>query len=114
VLGFQFFQAFTAVFAPFALLLALYHKSPVSIALLATVPLALSFLSVILDVQLLSQFGRAFRQPVRLRDYLALVFGSYPYQLVLSLAGAWAILRHMVGRDNWVKTTHHGVHLAHP
>lgn len=114
VLGFQFFQAFSAVFAPFALLLALYHKSPVPIALLATVPLALSVLSLILDVQLLSQFGQTFRQPVRMRDYLALIFGSYPYQLVLSVAGTWALLRYMLGRNNWVKTTHHGVHLAHP
>ena len=37
VLGFQFFQAFAIVFAPFALALAVGHKSPVSVALLATV-----------------------------------------------------------------------------
>lgn len=112
VLGFQFFQAFSAVFAPFGLLLAFRHKSPVAIALLATVPLALSLLSLILDVQLLGQFGRTFGQKVRIRDYLALIFGSYPYQIVLSLAGIWALARYMVGRNNWVKTTHHGVHLA--
>jgi len=112
VLGFQFFQAFSAVFAPFALVLALRHESPVWIALLATVPLALSGLSVILDVQLLGQFGRTFGQRVRLRDYAALIVGSYPYQIVLSFAGTWALLRYLLGRNNWVKTAHHGVHLA--
>ena len=112
VLGFQFFQAFSAVFAPFALVLALRHESPVWIALLATVPLALSGLSLILDVQLLGQFGRTFGQRVRWRDYAALIVGSYPYQIVLSFAGTWALLRHLLGRNNWVKTAHHGVHLA--
>jgi cellulose synthase/poly-beta-1,6-N-acetylglucosamine synthase-like glycosyltransferase len=112
VLGFQFFQAFTAVFAPVALALALYHKSPVTVALLATVPLALGVLSVTLDVVMLSQFGRAFGQKVRFRDYLGLVAGSYPYQIILSIAALWALLRYALGRDNWVKTHHGGAHLA--
>lgn len=114
VLGFQFFQAASAVFAPFALALALYHKSPVVIALLATIPLALSVLSLVLDAQLLHQFGRTFGSRTRIRDFLSLILGSYPYQLVLSLAAVWALLRHVAGRTNWVKTTHHGVHLAQP
>jgi len=114
VLGFQFFQASTAVFAPFALFLAINHKAPVSIALLATIPLSLSLLNLILDVQMLGQFGRTFGQRVRFRDYVGLIIGSYPYQLMLSVAGAWALIRHLMGRNNWVKTTHHGVHLARP
>lgn len=112
VLGFQFFQAFTAVFAPLALVLALVHKAPVAIALLATVPLALGVLSVMLDVVMLAKFGRAFAQKVRLRDYAGLVAGSYPYQMVLSVAALWASVRFALGRDDWVKTHHSGAHLA--
>lgn len=111
VLGFQFFQAFTGVFAPIALILALTHKSPVWIALLATLPLALSVLSVVLDVMLLRQFGRTFGQRARLRDYLGLVLGAYPYQLVLSIAAAWAVTRYALGRNTWFKTHHAGSHL---
>ncbi|NUT06092.1 MAG: glycosyltransferase family 2 protein [Hamadaea sp.] len=114
VLGFQFFQAFTGVFAPFALVLALTHKSPIAIALLATLPLALSVLSVVLDVLLLRQFGQVFQERTRLRDYAGLVLGAYPYQLVLSLAAAWAVARYALGRNSWVKTHHAGSHLTSP
>lgn len=110
VLGFQFFQAFVAVLAPFALLLALLHKAPVAITLLATLPLAITVLNALLDIQLLAQFGRTFGERVRLRDYVGLVLGAYPYQMALSYAALWAIIRHVKGRTNWVKTTHQGSH----
>ncbi|MFR9776355.1 glycosyltransferase [Micromonospora sp. MS34] len=112
VLGFQFFQAFSVVFAPVALALALAHKSPVVVALLASVPLGISLLTIALDVLMLHQFGRTFGQKVRLRDHLGVVLGGYPYQAVLSVAGVWALLRHVLGRTNWVKTAHSGAHLA--
>jgi glycosyltransferase XagB len=112
VLGFQFFQAFAIVFAPFALLLALSHKSPVLVAMLACLPLGISLLTVALDILMLHQFGRTFGQKVRLRDYLGVALGAYPYQAVLSVAGLWAVLRHLLGRTNWVKTTHAGAHLT--
>jgi glycosyltransferase XagB len=112
VLGFQFFQAATGLLAPVALALALFHKAPVLLTLLATVPLALSGLTVLLDVVLLAQFGQTFGERVRLRDYAGLVLGAYPFQVVLSVAAVWATARFMVGRNDWVKTRHQGVHLG--
>lgn len=112
VLGFQFFQAFSMIFAPASLALALWHKAPIVVALLATVPLAVSVLTIALDVLMLHQFGRVFGQRVRLRDHVGVVLGGYPYQIVLSVAAVWAMLRHLLGRTNWVKTAHHGAHLA--
>ena len=112
VLGFQFFQAFAIVFAPFALALALWHKAPIAVALLACLPLGISLLTIALDLLMLHQFGRTFEQKVRLRDYLGVAIGAYPYQFVLSVAGSWALLRHLQGRNNWVKTAHSGAHLT--
>jgi glycosyltransferase XagB len=112
VLGFQFFQAATGLLAPVALALALFHKAPVLLTLLATVPLALSGLAVLLDVVLLAQFGQTFGERVRLRDYAGLVLGAYPFQVVLSVAAVWATARFMLGRNDWVKTRHQGVHLG--
>jgi glycosyltransferase XagB len=112
VLGFQFFQAGAGLLAPVALALAIVHKAPVLLALLATVPLALSLLNVLLDVVLLAQFGQTFDVRVRLRDYLGLVLGAYPFQVVLSLAAVWATARFLLGRNDWVKTRHEGVHLG--
>jgi hypothetical protein len=62
-------------------------------------------------VLLLRQFSHAFTVRARLRDYIGVVLGAYPYQMVLSFAAAWAIVRYALGRDNWVKTRHHGTHL---
>jgi cellulose synthase/poly-beta-1,6-N-acetylglucosamine synthase-like glycosyltransferase len=112
VLGFQFFQAATGLLAPVALALALFHKAPVLLTLLATVPLALSGLTVLLDVVLLAQFGQTFGERVRLRDYAGLVLGAYPFQVLLSVAAVWATARFTLGRNDWVKTRHQGVHLG--
>jgi glycosyltransferase XagB len=112
VLGFQFFQAATGLLAPVALGLALFHKAPVLLTLLATVPLAIGGLSVVLDVVLLAQFGQTFGERVRLRDYAGLVLGAYPFQVALSVAAVWATARFALGRNNWVKTRHQGVHLG--
>jgi cellulose synthase/poly-beta-1,6-N-acetylglucosamine synthase-like glycosyltransferase len=111
VLGFQFFQAAAGLLAPVALIVALAHKAPVVIALLATLPLGLSILAIVLDVLLLAQFSRTFGEKARLRDYAGVVLGAYPYQVVLSVAAIWAICRFLLGRNNWVKTAHHGIHL---
>ena len=111
VLGFQFFQAFAGVLAPVALALAVVHKAPVLLTLLATVPLGMGVLNVLLDVVLLAQFGRAFGEKVRLRDYAGLVVGAYPFQVVLSVAAVWALARFALNRGNWVKTAHQGTHL---
>jgi glycosyltransferase XagB len=112
VLGFQFFQAIAGLLAPVALGLALFHKAPVLLTLLATVPLALGGLTVLLDVVLLAQFGQTFGERVRLRDYAGLVLGAYPFQVVLSVAAVWATARFALGRNDWVKTRHEGVHLG--
>jgi hypothetical protein len=87
------------------------HKAPVAITLLATVPLGISFLTVLLDLLMLGQFSRTFGIRVRLRDYAGLVLGAYPFQLVLSAAAVWATVRFARGRDDWMKTAHRGAHL---
>ena len=112
VLGFQFLQAFAGLLTPVALALALAHKAPVAITLLATVPLGISLLTVLLDLLMLNQFGRTFGTRVRLRDYAGLVLGAYPFQLVLSAAAVWAMVRFARGRGDWMKTAHHGSHLG--
>lgn len=48
---------------------------------------------------------------MRLRDYAGLVLGAPFFQLALGLAAVLALVRHLRGRTNWVKTTHVGAHL---
>jgi hypothetical protein len=56
------------------------------VALLASVPLGLGMICVALDVLMLRLFSHTFAVKARLRDYLGIVVGAYPYQLVLSFA----------------------------
>lgn len=112
ILGFQFFQAFTGVVAPILVAFALTQKAPMVLALLTTVPLGISILNIMIDIIMLRQFGRSFGSKVRLRDYAGLVWGAYPFQVVLALAAVRACARHLSGRTNWVKTEHAGAHMT--
>jgi hypothetical protein len=40
------------------------------------------------------------------------LLGAYPFQVVLSVAAVWATARFALGRNDWVKTRHEGVHLG--
>jgi cellulose synthase/poly-beta-1,6-N-acetylglucosamine synthase-like glycosyltransferase len=124
VLGFQFLQALAGVFAPVAVVLALTHKAPVPIVLVALLPVLVSFWNLVIDVLMLREFAHTYaqvdgaiprikgrRSPIGFLDYLGLVLGSYPYQLVLAVAALGAIYRSLTGASDWVKTEHAGAHL---
>jgi hypothetical protein len=83
----------------------------VAIVLSAFIPFGLGVLNVLVDVLLLRQFGATYTERVRLRDYAGVVLGAPLFQLALGLAAAMALVRHLRGRTNWVKTTHVGAHL---
>ena len=114
ILGFQFFQAYAGVVAPTVLVCGLFFKVPVVLVLVSTIPFGLGVLSVLIDLVMLREFGRMFAQRVRLRDYAGLVYGAIFFQLTLATAGVCAIVRHLRGRTNWVKTAHSGAHLGGP
>ena len=46
-----------------------------------------------------------------LRDYLRLIVGFLPYQLLLAGAACHAAARELRGVNNWEKTAHVGAHL---
>jgi cellulose synthase/poly-beta-1,6-N-acetylglucosamine synthase-like glycosyltransferase/putative flippase GtrA len=124
VLGFQFLQALAGVFAPLAVVLALTHKAPVPIVLVALLPVLVSFWNLVIDVIMLRDFAHTYarvddaipmirgrRSPIGLLDYVGLVLGAYPYQLVLAVSALGAIYRSLAGVSDWVKTEHTGAHL---
>lgn len=110
-LGMPFFQAFTGVFVPVALVTMILAKAPVGLSMLTFVPLMPALAVLAAEAAGLREFGREFDRRIRVRDYVRLVVGSLPYQLVLSFAALRALWRHRRGQDNWEKTEHAGTHL---
>ncbi len=58
----------------------------------------------------LASFCREYDLHARFRDYLRLVVGAAPYQLVLMLSALRALIREVAGIRTWEKTSHLGAH----
>jgi glycosyltransferase XagB len=119
LLAFPVFQAATGLLAPLSLARLVLLDVPVLVAMIATLPFLFALVGVICDLAILHQFGRAFDQKVRWRDYGAVVWGAFPYMMLLGLAGLRAIGRMAIGRKNWFLTPHTNNHRrpvrdAHP
>jgi cellulose synthase/poly-beta-1,6-N-acetylglucosamine synthase-like glycosyltransferase len=110
-LSFPLTQALMGLSVPLALATVLFVKVPVALALLSFLPLVP--MAVILAAELvgLAHFCREFSLRPRALDYLRLVAGSVPYQLLLSAAAMRAAWRELRGINNWEKTAHVGAHL---
>jgi cellulose synthase/poly-beta-1,6-N-acetylglucosamine synthase-like glycosyltransferase len=110
LLAFPIFQAATGLLLPLSLARLVLLDAPVLLALIATLPLLLTSIAVVCDVVILRQFGQAFDQKVRWRDYAAVVWGAFPYMMLLALAGLRSIGRMAIGRTNWFLTPHTNHH----
>jgi dolichol-phosphate mannosyltransferase len=110
ILATPFLQASTGLLLPVTLATAILVDAPVALVLLTFLPYIPILLSVVLQVVGLHEFGKMFEQKVRLRHYAFLVFGFFPYQLVLAWAALRAVLRIATGNMTWFKTAHSNKH----
>jgi cellulose synthase/poly-beta-1,6-N-acetylglucosamine synthase-like glycosyltransferase len=110
-LSFPLVQALLGLSVPLALAMAFLVKLPITLALLSFLPLAPLAAILVAELIGLSQFCREFSLRARPRDYLRLVVGSIPYQLLLCAAAGRAAWRELRGINNWEKTAHVGAHL---
>jgi cellulose synthase/poly-beta-1,6-N-acetylglucosamine synthase-like glycosyltransferase len=106
-----FFQAFAGVLIPISLATAVALSAPVPLALLTFLPLVPLLMILTVEGAGLREFCREYGESVRARDYAKLVIGAAPYQIVLAFAAVRAVLRELVGRRDWHKTSHAGAHL---
>jgi cellulose synthase/poly-beta-1,6-N-acetylglucosamine synthase-like glycosyltransferase len=110
-LSFPIVQALLGLSVPLALAMALLVKLPITLALLSFLPLAPLAAILVAELIGLTQFCREFSLRARPLDYLRLVLGSIPYQLLLCAAAVRAAWRELRGINNWEKTAHVGAHL---
>ncbi|MFC1414119.1 glycosyltransferase [Streptacidiphilus sp. N1-12] len=114
LLAMPYLQAFSGVLVPVSAVTGLLLKAPVPFVLMTFLPLAPTLATMVVEVVGLSEFNRMFGLKVRIRDYLKLVAGAVPYQLVLSFAALRAAYREARGEQVWEKTEHVGAHLDDP
>lgn len=112
LLSMPFLQAATGLLIPLAVVLILFVKVPTVVALITFLPLAPTLLTVAVEVAGLGEFGRVFRERVRVRDYVRLVLGTVPYQVFLAGAAVRSVWREARGQTGWEKTAHNNAHRA--
>jgi cellulose synthase/poly-beta-1,6-N-acetylglucosamine synthase-like glycosyltransferase len=110
LLASPFLQAVAGVLIPVSLVSMVLFKAPALFVLLTFVPLVPTLATLAIEVIGLAEFNRMFTLNARLRDYLKLVAGALPYQLLLSAAAIRASYREIRGERGWEKTEHVGAH----
>jgi hypothetical protein len=88
----------------------LWLKAPPQFVMLTLLPLAPTLATIVIEAIGLGEFDRMFDLDVRWRDYVKLVVGAGPYQLVLAVAAIRAAVREGRGERGWEKTEHVGAH----
>jgi cellulose synthase/poly-beta-1,6-N-acetylglucosamine synthase-like glycosyltransferase len=110
-LAMPFLQAFTGLMIPVSLVLIFTVKVPVVVALATFLPVVPTLVTLAVEVAGLDEFGRTYGVRVRLRDYVKLVLGTFPYQVMLAAAAIRAAWRELRGDSSWEKTEHSGAHV---
>jgi cellulose synthase/poly-beta-1,6-N-acetylglucosamine synthase-like glycosyltransferase len=109
-LAMPFLQAFTGVLIPVSLAMMILLDLPVVAALLTFVPLVPTLATLAVEVAALGEFCRNYQRRARIRDYLRLLLGTFPYHLLLGMAALRAVIRERRGERGWEKTAHVGAH----
>jgi cellulose synthase/poly-beta-1,6-N-acetylglucosamine synthase-like glycosyltransferase len=109
-LAMPFLQAFTGLMIPISAFCILALNVPVAVALFSFLPVIPTLATLAFELVGLREFGRVFLVQPRLRDYVRLILGLFPYQLLLASAAVRAVARELLGKRGWEKTAHTGAH----
>lgn len=104
ILAAPLLQAISCALLPLALISAFVLKVPEGLTLflyLPLIPLTITMVSMLLA---LAQFGRAYRQKVRIGHFASIMFLTPLYQVILAAAAVWAVYRHYWGDGTWYRT----------
>lgn len=109
-LGFPQAQALLAIYVPLSLLMMLVFKTPVLVALISYLPVAMLLAHYLTSVVGLYEFTDAHGLKASPMAVLHMAIAWFPYQLLISYASLRAVRRQMKGLSDWEKTQHIGAH----
>ncbi|MBO0819305.1 MAG: glycosyltransferase [Nocardiopsaceae bacterium] len=104
ILAAPLLQAISCALLPLAFISAFVLKVPEGLTLFLYVPLIPLAVTMISMLLALAQFGRAYRQKVRIGHFASILFLTPLYQIILALAAVWAVYRHYWGDGTWYRT----------
>lgn len=110
ILAMPFLQAISGLMIPVSIVLVLFVKVPVAIALLTFLPIVPTLITVAVEIAGLGEFGRLYGDKVRAQDYAKLILGTFPFQIFLAAAAIRAVVRQMRNETGWEKTEHSNMH----
>ena len=105
-----FMQAFAGVGIVVSVVTAFLLRAPVALALFSFLPAVPTLATLAFECVGVREFCRHYYMRPKAGDYVRLVLGTFPYQLVLASAAARAVVREAMGRRGWEKTAHVGAH----
>jgi glycosyltransferase XagB len=109
-LAFPQAQALLGIYIPLSLLMMVAFKTPVLIALISYVPVAMLLAHFLTAVVGLYEFTGAHGLRASPKTIVSLAIAWLPYQIVICYASVRAVRRQMTGVNNWEKTQHIGAH----
>jgi cellulose synthase/poly-beta-1,6-N-acetylglucosamine synthase-like glycosyltransferase len=111
-LAMPFLQAFTGVVVPASIASMVWLRVPAPLALLSFLPAVPTLATLAFEIAGLREFCRIYFVRPSAVDYVKLVVGTFPYQVLLAFASLRAVARELVGARGWEKTAHVGAHRA--
>ncbi|GCD95813.1 glycosyltransferase [Embleya hyalina] len=113
-LAMPFLQAFSGLMIPVSAALMIWAKVPTPVMLTSFLPLAPTFVTLVVEVCALAELSKSFALRARAREYILLVLGTFPYQVLLAFAAVRSVWRELRGERGWEKTAHVGAHRVGP
>lgn len=101
--------AFTMLW-PFSLVLMLFSKLSVPVAMVTYGALYLMGFNLLFSLLALVEFCKNYNLKLPLKTYFVAAFGFIPFQIVLGISALRAVWRVIGGQQNWEKTYHKGAH----
>jgi cellulose synthase/poly-beta-1,6-N-acetylglucosamine synthase-like glycosyltransferase len=109
-LSMPFLQAATGLLVPLSVALMFFTSVPTGIVLVTLLPIVPTIMTVAVEAAGYGEFCALYGLRRRLRDYVFLVVGAIPYQLLLAFAAMRAVVRQLRGDGSWEKTEHSNLH----
>ena len=109
-LSFPIIQAILLIITPIVLLFGIFEKIPVDISLLSFIPIIMALLIYIISVTALRELIHEHKLQKNNAIYIYMLLTFLPYQILLGIGALRATYRELLGKKDWEKTAHSGIH----